>query len=206
MEKLTRRSDGFAETISGKLAISPTRFSGKDSDFKWFDFRRTATAPVTRVRWRIDDKIAVIDAPVASFMIGKRYADNVTDRQINEWNDKVAELDLDAPSLEPGLIVDGKEPEVIQEGEEQKPTEQPSEAQQPATATQTPATAQTAPEAQDLANNSTTEANGTAPGATPATTASEANAPADQTAEKAVDESSTGAQPKGKKPEKKGLL
>lgn len=167
MEKLQRRSDGYAETLSGSLAISPVRFSGRDNQYKWFDFRRTAVADITRIRWGIDDKIAIIDASNAKFMIGKNYAENVSDEQINEWNGKIDELMLDAPTPEPNIINSDNPPEIIEGQETPKPenTEQPAGAQEPAPATNTPPAAQTAPEGQDLANNGTP-----APVATPPAT------------------------------------
>jgi hypothetical protein len=175
MEKLQRRSDGIAETRSGLFAVAPLRSSGKDNHFKWFDFRKTAVSDVIRVRWPIDEEIAVIEAGIANFMLNKKYARQVSDRQINEWNEAIDQLELDAPNPQP-VVIEESEVDLFSghddgSGDDGMPKqEQPQEpvgAQTPPQATQAPAGGQTPPEALENAANGTAAPQGMATGNQP---------------------------------------
>lgn len=161
MEKLQRRSDGIAETLSGLFAISPKRTSGSDEQFNWFDYRRTAVAPITRVRWPRGETIAVIEAPVANFMLHEGYARQVSDDEILEWNERIDELDLDAPNPQPVEVIDNSAPEFMRGNIDA--AQMPSGAQTPGTAPNIAAHAQNALAGQDLANSGTPAAEGSAP-------------------------------------------
>jgi hypothetical protein len=116
MEKLQLRSDGFWETSSGLFAVSPLRMSGQDSDLYWFDYKVKPMAATTRVRWRKDDGIAVIDQDVARFMLGAKYAQNVSQEQAERWNGKIAELTSDAQ--EPQQQQEPPVPPVVEHAQE----------------------------------------------------------------------------------------
>jgi len=209
MEKLQRRSDGVAETLSGQFAILPTRID----QFNWFDFRRTAVAPVTRVRWLRNEKIAVIDANTAVFMLNAGYAKQITDEQLVEWNDNIDELDLDAPDPAPVAVIPDSEPEFMRGNIDA--AQLPSGTQTPGTAANVAAKAQTAPEAQDLANSGTPAPEGSTPATEGGEGGSEQAPEGDEPPEEQQqtddpseggEQSSEGEKPAGKKKASKGLL
>lgn len=150
MEKLQRRSDGFAETQSGNLGVFPLRSSGKDTEHKWFDFKRTAVSDTVRVRWRIDDKIIVVEAATALYLFRKGYARHVTDAEVLAWNETIDDLDLDAPSPAPIPIEETPEPETVPADEKPAQEQAKDVPAEPAEAAP-PATGQTAPEGQENA-------------------------------------------------------
>lgn len=123
MEKLQRRSDGIAETLSGLFAVSPTRVSAQTSDINIFTFRPTAVSDAVEVRWRKDDGIAVIEQSTARMMLDRRYAEQASDDQIARWNSLIDQLDPDAPN--PVHIVsdtdDGTPPVIPEDGEGAEP-------------------------------------------------------------------------------------
>lgn len=96
MEKLHKRSDGIAETPSGNFAIIPKRFSGKSEELKWFEFRTSALAEVTRVEWPASAPFIITEADVAVAMVRLGYAINVTQELVDRYNVAVEEFEKDA--------------------------------------------------------------------------------------------------------------
>lgn len=91
MEKLHKRSDGIAETPSGNFAIIPRRFSGKSEELKWFEFRTSTVAEVTRVEWPASAPFIITEADVAVAMVRLGYAVNVTQELVDRYNVAVEE-------------------------------------------------------------------------------------------------------------------
>ena len=96
MEKLHKRSDGIAETPSGNFAIIPKRFSGKSEELKWFEFRTSALAEVTRVEWPASAPFIITEADVAVAMVRLGYAINVTQELVDRYNVAVEEFEKNA--------------------------------------------------------------------------------------------------------------
>lgn len=96
MEKLHKRSDGIAETPSGNFAIIPKRFSGKSEELKWFEFRTSTIAEVTRVEWPASAPFIITEADVAVAMVRLGYATNVTQELVDRYNVAVEEFEKEA--------------------------------------------------------------------------------------------------------------
>lgn len=206
MEKLQRRSDGFAETQSGNLAVFPLRSSGRNTEHKWFDFKRTAVSDAVRVRWRIDDAIVVIEASTAVYLVKKNYARHVTDEEVRKWNDMIDELDLDAPSPAPVPIEETQEQEQEQPAESLLEGSGAQEGQEGQTPTpETPETPETPAEGQENGSGSTGEGSGqTPPPETPETSETDG---ADDSEEGSEENKGSKRGRKAKeKTEEKGLL
>lgn len=132
MERLQKRSDGFFETPSGLLAVSPKRVLYESASYLQFNFKVKPLEPSIVVRWRKEDGIAVIDEEIAKTMHGLGYADHASEEQVERWNARVAELELDAPNpagnedekTDPPQVID---PPKTDPAEEQKEGEQSAE-------------------------------------------------------------------------------
>lgn len=149
MESLQRRSDGFAETASGLVAVKPLRQSGNNSEISWFEYKTRPMAETTVLRWRIEDQIAVIDEATAKFLLTAGYARNATDGEVLVWNQTVDAMTADA--LEPAKPDSAEDLTGAQEG---------------AGGTTTPANTQTALTGQSGGSEQGAEGTGTVTGAT----------------------------------------
>jgi hypothetical protein len=121
MEKLSRRSDGYAETPSGLFAIAPKAITGVTADgTAWFKFRASVLSEPVRVEWPNGAPVVAVDQNVALIMLRNRYAQNVTDKQIDDYNNLVDEV----------LAADKKAAKPVEKEKaegDQKPAETPKE-------------------------------------------------------------------------------
>lgn len=86
MEKLQRRSDGIYETPTGLVAIVPVKRSGVRNGMAWFEFKARMLGAPTRVEWPESAPVIAVDADVARTMMANRYALNINDEQMDDYN------------------------------------------------------------------------------------------------------------------------
>lgn len=101
MEKLQRRSDGFYETPTGKLAIAPRVFSGVRDGQAWFEFKATHLSDVIRVTWPHGAPVVALEAGTAVAMMRAGYAYNIGDEQMEAYNAAVDAASAPAPEAPP---------------------------------------------------------------------------------------------------------
>lgn len=94
MEKLTKRSDGIAETPSGDFAVFMTRsYQLTSDDVRFFSYRPSIVGDPVRIEWVGD--IAVIPPLYALSLIKSGHGRNPTDDEVDYYN---LELDEKTPS------------------------------------------------------------------------------------------------------------
>lgn len=92
MEKLHKRSDGFAETPSGLFAVVPKYSQKPRNGVAWFSFRPSVLSehPI-RVEWPQDQHMIVIDADTAAAMVRLSFANMPDEELIEQYNAAVDE-------------------------------------------------------------------------------------------------------------------
>lgn len=116
MEKLSRRSDGFFETPSGHFAIQPRAVSGKRDGTSWFEFKASTLGEVIRFEWPTGAPVIAIDQTMARTMIARRYAFNINDQLMADYNAAVdaylagVPAAPAAPAVEPPPVPDAPIP------------------------------------------------------------------------------------------------
>jgi hypothetical protein len=110
MEKLQRRSDGYFETPSGLFAVQPKAVSGSKDGLSFFEFKVGVLSDRTRVEWPSDAPIIVIDQQVAVNMMRARYAYNITEAQMDDYNTAVDNY-LQANGFDPANVPTPQTPE-----------------------------------------------------------------------------------------------
>lgn len=172
-----------------------------------------------------------MNRPLASTPAAKGYAKNISDKDLNDWNEAIDELELDAPNPAPVPIQEEDQSDLlsIDDGKpKQEPAQEATGTQSQPQATQAPANGTTAAEGLDNGGNGTAAPQGTATGGTPAVDGGEGNEKpvteqeklqegeesseeGDGSEEGETEESEEGSEgattkPKGKKKATKGLI
>lgn len=89
MEKLQRRSDGFFETPSGLVAISPRAVSGRKDGLAFFEFKSSLLSEIVRIEWPDGAPVIALEADHARVMIKNNYALNIDNDQMTAYNNAV---------------------------------------------------------------------------------------------------------------------
>lgn len=84
MEQLYKRSDGFAETPSGNIAVFMLRGSIEEEGVSYFRYHPDFTSAPVEIRWEED--IAVLPADVAKALVSRNYARNLSQEEVENYN------------------------------------------------------------------------------------------------------------------------
>ncbi len=88
--KLQRRSDDVCETSSGFFAVSPRYVSGSYDETSWFEFKASVMADAVRIEWVKGADVILLPQDIANAMLRAKYAANISDEQMEAWNNAVA--------------------------------------------------------------------------------------------------------------------
>lgn len=85
MERLHKRSDGFAETPSGDLAVVMLRHSeGREDGTRALTFHPAVGSPPMRVEW--EGEVAVFPSDVSGTLVRLGLARNLTQAEVDTYN------------------------------------------------------------------------------------------------------------------------
>lgn len=90
MERLQRELDGHCRTSSGFCAVVPRVSSGITPEKnKYFEFKTSPMSDVTRIEWPAASPVALFDNDVAIALVRSKYAFDLNDAQLSEYNSLV---------------------------------------------------------------------------------------------------------------------
>lgn len=102
MEKLQREQDGHSRTSSGYVAVIPRTSSGLTAEgARYFEFKAGPLSAITRVEWPDGSPVALLDNEVALRMLSAKYAYDLTEEQVEEYNKAVDAMGDEPPPAPP---------------------------------------------------------------------------------------------------------